>query len=46
MRNELLSLDNRIALLRSRQTENGKIIRKIERKRRRIEKENKNDNKT
>ena len=46
MKNELLSLDNRIALLRSRKTECGNIIRKIERKRRRLEKENKNDNKT
>ena len=46
MQNETLSLDNRIALLKSRKTECGNIIRKLERKRRKIQKERKNDSKS
>ena len=35
-----LAIVNRIALLKSRTTDNGRIIRKLERKLRNIEKEN------
>lgn len=37
---EKLTIQNRIALLKTRETECGNIIKKLERKIRRIEKEN------
>lgn len=40
MKPEKLSLENRIALLKTRSTECGNIIKKLERKIRKLEKEN------
>ena len=37
---EKLTLENRIALLKTRETERGNIIKKLERRLRKIEKEN------
>lgn len=38
--NTILTLENRIALLKTRSTECGNIIKKLERKIRKLEKEN------
>ena len=38
--NTILTLENRIALLKTRSTECGNIIKKLERRLRKIEKEN------
>lgn len=40
MENEILKLENRIALLKSRTTDNGRIIQKLERRLRKLTKQN------